>query len=650
MDNAYLLKDDTRCKNITVGGITSDNIASMTQRITSYSIYNALIKPVSYALHNLYYNKYIQTGARSSRLDSKITRNYSSNITLALYTLAQLTLPVQTTTDINKSIFQRYNCIITRYDNNMANLAKDAQENARNTDEFLKYLHTTDAFPDLATNNLDYASTSVKERVLTHTNIYYITQGFTLISRIINKLNFDNGLLFKKCPEYERILQKYLPTASFLIYQNTVNGVLYIYTNSFDDMAITDADGNYTFSNENDLYGALTLIEMLHSKRVLTNKTEYTNLKTHVQSFLDNPTVVTTQTQVAYAQYLITRIVEAVLAHPANTVSVAHSTEIANALKQASQLIEALIVLTEMEHVNAAYDDATIKRTKTAVESKINTLESELLSYYRNVQQTEIKLTETRDRLYALTHKDLNTDANLLSLIQSNPMLKIINTVKNPNGLTGDISLRMTLQIVSPIQIYDKNSLKSMIDSARNHPDRYNVFSEEYRPFMQSIDEDSVFTKLTFEDYLQILKIIFIDRKYSIITDMRINLVFYRTGDTGVKIEDPIQRNDELITDYIPQPHVTYHWCWSDANAKARASLEDRRPEEAIAYILGTAQQWNVGDYTVTTKFIRDLFKKRRHLHSVIDNENMQTRITMEQVITRYLTEKYNSTEDSENA
>ena len=232
--------------------------------------------------------------------------------------------------------------------------------------------------------------------------------------------------------------------------------------------------------------------------------------------------------------------------------------------------------------------------------SIIEDLEKRLATAYEALAQTQRKLLQLKQ-----TAPD--DVAPLLNAINNNPAIETLDSTPN----------LLTLRITAPLQYYDPEDYKAYVNNPNSKINT--VFSENEK---------------------EILYETFITRKYGIILQAIIHLEL--TSDMSVGgIRFAAQQGRSADFTEIPNPHLFYYNCWSEARSQIAKALSNNDYELIIPQLIAAIQSINVAEgASFVARFLNDIrsdtWADRLHFIEYATNE----KYTFKELIIKHNTQK----------
>ena len=224
-----------------------------------------------------------------------------------------------------------------------------------------------------------------------------------------------------------------------------------------------------------------------------------------------------------------------------------------------------------------------LKNTETDLQNRINSYEADLNRYYERLAQTH------RDLLLTKTLTPEDVQPFLDSLISSNKTVEILETSNT------DMILRITV----PLQYYNPEHYQAYVNNPGSVPNLS----------LNKREKEILYDTL-------------INKKYAILLQAIIQLTI---SESDGLLTFKANRTESDFTE-MPNPHLYYYNCWSEARSQINKAIANNDYELIIPQILAAVQSVNVAENaSFISHFIPDFTsdKWRNKIH-FIDNETKE--------------------------
>lgn len=241
--------------------------------------------------------------------------------------------------------------------------------------------------------------------------------------------------------------------------------------------------------------------------------------------------------------------------------------------------------------------------TKRNLENNEARYKSEISRYEDSLRSMYEALAETQRKMLNL--KNVSTDDVLpfLNALKNNPLIETLDTT----------SEKLTLRITAPLQYYN--------------PEDYNYYvtnkNSKLNNYFNDIEKEILYDT-------------FINKKYGIILEAIIHLTIVSDLSIGA-LEFRAQSSSPSQFKNIPNPHLYYYNCWSEARSVLAKAIANNNYEIIIPQMIAAVQSVNVAESaSFNSHFLDDLNSSTWRSKINFIEYATQTKYTFKTLIEQY--------------
>jgi len=238
----------------------------------------------------------------------------------------------------------------------------------------------------------------------------------------------------------------------------------------------------------------------------------------------------------------------------------------------------------------------SLEDSETRYKNEISRYEDSLRNMYEALAETQRK---------KLSLKDVSADDVLpfLNALKNNPLIETLDTTND----------RLTLRITAPLQYYDPEDYKYYITNKNSKVNTY----------FNDIEKEILYDT-------------FINKKYGIILEAIIHITIVSDLSIGA-LEFRAQSSSPSQFKNIPNPHLYYYNCWSEARNVLAKAIANNDYEIIIPQMIAAVQSVNVAESaSFSSHFLDDLNSSTWRSKINFIEYATQTKYTFETLIEQY--------------